>query len=181
MAYIENQPGGVLSLAQAITASAASTNIFDVTGAGSGNTPNMIGNAGLATNLGTDLGQGQNNAHPGVLFVVTTTGTGAGTIAFGIEAAPDNGSFSPGTYTRLTTSGAQAGTVYTAGATSTNGTQIYLPLPPIPTFFTGLPRFYRAFYDVTSTATVSVTATFLMNPPSYKSVTDSVKNFNSAY
>lgn len=181
MAYTENQPGGVLSLAQAITTSAASTNIFDVTGAGATNNPNMIGNAGLATNLGTDLGQGQNNAHPGVLFVVTTTGTGTGTVAFGIDAAPDNGSFSPGTYTRLTTSSAQVGTVYVAGTTSTNGTQVYLPLPPIPTFFTGLPRFYRAFYDQTGNGAVSVTATFLMNPPSYKSVLDSVKNFTSAY
>lgn len=175
MAYIEGQLGGILSNAQAITTSAASTNILDVTGAGSGNTPNMIGNAGLATNLGADLGAGQNPAHPGVLFTVTTLGTGAGTVAFGIEAAPDNGSFSPGTYTRLTTSALNVGTTLTVG------TYLYLPLPPIPTLFTGLPRFYRGFYDVAGSATVSVTATFLINPPSVKSVLDSVKNFTSAY
>lgn len=175
MAYIEGQLGGILSAAQAITTSAASTNILDVTGAGSGNAPNMIGNAGLATNLGTDLGQGQTVAHPGVLFTVTTAGTGTGTVAFGIEAAPDNGSYSPGTYTRLTTSALAVGTTLVLGA------QIYLPLPPIPSIFTGLPRFYRAYYDQAGNGAVSVNADFMMNPPSLKSVLDSVKNFNSAY
>ena len=137
--------------------------------------PNMIGNAGLATNLGTDLGNGQNMAHPGVLFVVTTAGTGTGTVAFGIEAAPDNGSYSPGTYTRLTTSAGAVGTTLVLGAV------IYLPLPPIPSIFTGLPRFYRGYYDQTGNGAVSVTAAFLMNPPNVKSVLDSVKNFSSAY
>ena len=175
MAYIEATLGGILSAAQAITTSAASTNILDVTGAGSGNAPNMIGNAGLATNLGTDLGAGQNQAHPGVIFTVTTAGTGTGTVAFGIEAAPDNGSYSPGTYTRLTTSAAAVGTTLVLGAT------IYLPLPPIPSIFAGLPRFYRAYYDQTGNGAVSVNADFVMNPPSVKSVLDSVKNFTSAY
>lgn len=175
MAYTENSSGSQLSTAQAITTSAASTNVFDVTSAGAGNAPTMIGNGGLTTNLGTDLGQGQTVAHPGVLFTVTTAGTGTGTVAFGIDAAPDNGSFSPGTYTRLTTSAAAVGTVLVSG------TQVYLPLPPIPSYFTGLPRFYRGFYDQTGNGAVSVTAEFLMNPPSLKSVTDSVKNFQSAY
>ena len=175
MAYIEGTLGGILSAAQAITASAASTNILDVTGAGSGNAPNMIGNAGLATNLGTDLGNGQTVARPGVLFIVTTAGTGTGTVAFGIEAAPDNGSYSPGTYTRLTTSAAAVGTTLVLGA------QIWLPLPPIPSIFTGLPRFYRGYYDQTGNGAVSVNADFMMNPPNLKSVLDSVKNFNSAY
>lgn len=176
MAYLENSSGAQLSTAQALSASGASTNIFDVTGAGSGNAPVMLGNQGLTTNLGTDLGVGQNSSHPGVLFTVTTAGTGTGTFAFGIEAAPDNGSYSPGTYTRLTTSGAKGGL-----ATLTAGYTLYLPLPPIPPEFAGLPRFYRAFYDLANTATVSVTSEFLMNPPSLKSVTDSVKNFVSAY
>jgi hypothetical protein len=175
MAYLELSSGANLSTAQAITTSAASTNVFDVTGAGSGNAPTMIGNSGLATNLGTDLGVGQNVGHPGVLFTVTTAGTGTGTVAYGIEAAPDNGSYSPGTYTRLTTSAAAVGTTLTLGAT------VYLPLPPIPSTFTGLPRFYRAYYDQTGNGAVSVTANLLMNNPSVKSVTDSVKNFASAY
>lgn len=175
MAYLENSSGSQLSTAQAITTSAASTNIFDVTGAGSGNAPTMIGNAGLATNLGTDLGLGQTSSHPGVLFTISTAGTGTGTIAFAIEAAPDNGSFSPGSYIRLTTSGTKVGTILTLGYT------LYLPLPPIPPEFAGLPRFYRGFYDQTGNGAASVTAEFLMNPPALKSVTDSVKNFTSAY
>lgn len=176
MAYLENSSGSQLSSAQAVTTSVASTNVFDVTGVGSGNAPVMLGNQGLSTNLGTDLGIGQQTSHPGVLFTISTAGTGTGTFAFGIEAAPDNGSFSPGTYTRLTTSGAKAGL-----ATLTLGYTLYLPLPPIPPEFAGLPRFYRAFYDLTNTATMSITSEFLMNPPALKSVTDSVKNFLSAY
>lgn len=175
MAYLEQSSGCTLSSAQAITTSAASTNIFDVTGVGSGVAPVMLGNLGLATNLGTDFGVGQNIAHPGVLFTVTTAGTGAGTIDFEIQAAPDNGSYSPGTYVALSRSDAYVGTALTLGF------YLYLPLPPIPSNYTGLPRFYRAFYTVASSATVSVTANFLMNPPDAKSVTDSVKNFVSAY
>ena len=175
MAYVENSSGAILSSAQAITTSVASTNVFDVTGAGSGNAPTMIGNQGLATNLGTDLGQGQNPGHPGVLFTVTTTGTGAGTVDFEVQAAPDNGSYSPGTYVALTRSAPVVGTSLTAGL------QVYLPIPPIPSNFSGLPRFYQGYYTVSGSATVSVTAELLMNPPSVKSVTDSVKNFISAY
>lgn len=175
MAYLEAQTGGILSAAQSITTSAASTNILDVTGAGSGNAPNMIGNAGLATNLGTDLGVGQNGARPGVLFTVTTAGAGTGTVAFGIDAAPDAGNYTPGTYTRLTTSAAAVGTTLTLGA------QVWLPLPPVPSIFTGLPRFYRAYYDQSGNGAVSVNADFMMNPPSLKSVLNSVKNFNSVY
>lgn len=175
MAYLENSSGAQLSTAQAITTSAASTNIFDVTGAGSGNTPSMIGNMGLNTNLGTDLGVGQGVSHPGVLFTVTTAGTGAGTVSFAIEAAPDNGSYSPGSYTILTQSQAFVGTNLTLGL------QVYLPLPPVPSNYAGLPRFYEAFYTVASTATVSITAEFLMNPPDEDSVANTVKNFISAY
>jgi hypothetical protein len=175
MAYLEQSSGCILSSAQAITTSAASTNIFDVTGFGSGVAPVMLGNQGLATNLGTDLGIGQNVAHPGVLFTVTTAGTGTGTIDFEIQAAPDNGSYSPGTYVALTRSAPVVGTSLTSGFT------VYLPLPPIPSNFSGLPRFYQGYYTVSGTATVSVTAEFLMNPPSIKSVTDSVKNFSSSY
>ena len=175
MAYSENSSGAALSVAQAITTSAASTNIFDVTGAGSGNAPTMLGNSGLATNLGTDLGLGQNMAHPGILFTVTTAGTGTGTVDFEIQAAPDNGSYSPGTYVVLSRSGTYVGTALTSTF------QLYLPIPPIPSNFTGLPRFYQAYYTVSGTATVSVTASLLMNPPSVKSVLDSVKNYVSAY
>lgn len=174
MAYIDTNAGANLSTAQAITTSAASTNVFDVTGAGAGNAPNIIGAGGLDTVVGADLGDGQGVAHPGVLFTVTTAGTGTGTVAFGIEAAPDNGSYSPGTYTRLTTSAAAVGTTLVAGA------QIYLPLPPVPSIYSGRPRFYRAYYDQTGNGAVSVTASLLMNPPDVKSVKLYGKNFSVA-
>ena len=175
MAYVENSSGATLSNAQAISSSTVSTNIFDVTGAGSTNAPTMIGNTGLATNLGADLGVGQGVASPGVWFVVTTAGTGSGTISFGIEAAPDNGSYSPGTYTVLTTSQAFVGTALTLGL------NFWLPLPPVPSNYSGLPRFYSAVYTVASTAGVSISAYFMMNPPDAHSVNTSVKNFSSAY
>jgi len=175
MAYIENSSGSTLSSAQAITTSVASTNIFDVTGFGSGNTPNIIGAQGLSTALGIDIGTGQTVAHPGVLFTVTTAGTGSGTISFAIEAAPDNGSYNPGTYTLLTQSQAFVGTALTKGL------QVYLPVPPVPSNYSGLPRFYEAYYTVTNTATVSVTAEFMLNPPSVTSVQQYGNNFTSAY
>ena len=175
MAYIENSSGATLSSAQAITTSVASTNIFDVCGVGSTVAPTMIGAGGLATALGADLGTGQTTSHPGVLFTVTTAGTGAGTISFEIDAAPDNGSYSPGTYTPLTISQNFVGTALTLGL------QVYLPLPPVPSNYSGLPRFYRAYYTVASSATVSVTAEFLLNPPSVKSVQQYGSNFTSAY
>ena len=117
MAYLEGQVVGTsntaLSVAQAITGTnttVKSTNVFDAAGAGVGTTPSMVGPVtgavgslvlGGATALGTDFGTGQGVAHPGVLFTVTTTGTGSGTIAFGIEAAPDSGTGTEGTYTLL--------------------------------------------------------------------------------
>ena len=185
MAYTENQTGGTLSSAQSITGTnttVKSTNVFDVTGAGVGNAPSMISgllpsatagvqNFGTNTTLGTDLGIGQGVAHPGVLFTVTTTGTGSGTISFGIEAAPDSGSYTEGTYTVLATSGGAVGTTLTAG------TQIYMPLPPVPSNYGQSPRFYAGLYTITGTAAVSVTANFLMNPPDASSLFGTVKNF----
>lgn len=175
MAYTENSSGATLSSAQAITTTAASTNVFDVTGAGSGNAPTMTGAQGLNTKLGSDMGVGQSNAQPGVWFIVTTAGTGAGTISFGIQAAPDNGSYSPGTYTVLTTSQAFVGTALTLGL------NFWLPIPPVPSNYSGLPRFYEAEYTVASTATVSIDAFLMMNPPDVKSVQEYGNNLQSAY
>jgi hypothetical protein len=176
LAYLENSSGATLSSAQSISSSSvASTNIFDVTGAGSGNLPVMIGAGGLNTAIGTDFGVGQSNAQPGVWFVVTTTGTGAGTISCSIEAAPDNGSGSPGSYTILSTSQAFVGTALVAGL------NFWLPLPPVPSNYAGLPRFYEAYYTCASTVTASISAYFMMNPPDVKSVTSFGKNFSSAY
>lgn len=175
MAYQENGSGAILSTAQSITTSAASTNVFDVTGAGVGVLPTMIGAGNVNTALGTDLGTGQGVAHPGVLFEVTTTGTGTGTIAFAIQAAPDSGTGTEGTYTTLTQSAAAVGTTLVAGGS------VYLPLPPVPSNYSGLPRFYRAYYVQTGNGAVSVSAQLLMNPPDIKSVLQFGRTYTSAY
>ena len=177
MAYTEYSSGATLSNAQALSsADAASTSIFDVTGVGSGSTlPTMTGAGGLNTALGTDLGVGQSNAQPGVWFVITTTGTGTGTYTFSIEAAPDNGSGSPGTYTILSTTQAFVGTAMVKGL------NLWLPVPPVPSNYSGLPRFYEAFYTHSGTVTVTLSAYFMMNPPNVKSVQEYGNNISSAY
>ena len=175
MAYTEASSGATLSNAQALTTSTVSTNVFDVTGAGSGTAPTMTGAQGLNTALGSDMGVGQSNAQPGVWFVVTTAGTGSGTWSFGIEAAPDNGSYSPGTYTVLTTSQAFVGTALTKGL------NFWLPIPPVPSNYSGLPRFYQGVYTLASTAAVSIDAFLMMNPPDVKSVQEYGNNLQSAY
>ena len=152
----------ILSNAQAITTAAASTLIYDVTGAGSGNAPNMVfgqDGSGAALAPGADIGAGQGVNAPKAVFTVTTAGTGTGTIAFGIEAAPDS-SNSPGTYVRLATSNAYVGTALVAGAT------YIVAIPPelIKQNAEAKPRFYRFYYDQTGNGAVSVTGSIQMNP-----------------
>jgi hypothetical protein len=152
-----------LSTAQAVVASAASTLIYDVTGAGSGNAPAMVFGqtaAGAPALGGFDIGGGMGASQPKAVFDITTTGTGTGTIAFGVEAAIDNGSNAPGTYVRLATSGAKVGTTLIAGD------KIIIPIPPevIKAIGELKPRFYRFFYDQTGDGAVSVTSTIQINP-----------------
>lgn len=143
-----------LSTAQAISATANSTLIYDVTGAGSGNAPAMT--YGQGSN-GFDIGNGKTVFAE---FNVTTAGTGAGTISVAIQAAPDNGSNAPGTYVTLSTSGAFVGTALVAGA------QIFLPVPAYELVAPamGVPRFYRFVYTVSGSATASFTAGILLDP-----------------
>lgn len=163
MAFFDNSL--LLSNAQAITTTAASTSLYDVTGAGSGNAPSMIfglnPSTGAAALPGADIGTGDGIVQPVAFFTVTTLGTGAGTVTFAVQAAPDNGSNSPGTYVTLASSGAYVGT------TLLKGNQIILPIPPFAQIAPGMgtPRFYRFNYTVSGSATVSVTAGILLNPP----------------
>ncbi len=160
-----------LSNAQAITTSAASTNLYDVTGAGSGVAPSMTFGTNT-TNYGVDIGNSQTPASPCALFTVTTTGTGTGTIAFGIEAAL-NSSNSPGPYVRLATSALYVGTALLAG------NSIILPIPPWAQIAPAmhLPRFYRFYYDQTGNGAVSVSAFILLNPPAGYVSTQIASNF----
>lgn len=158
MAYLEQTSGANFSTSQAITTTANSTNIFDVTGAGSGNAPAMTGINGANTAIGVDIGAGQGMAEAQVLVNINTTGTGTGTITISIQAAPDNGSYSPGTYYTLLTTDAYVGTSLIAGDS------LVLPVPPIPPH-AALPRFYRLVYTVSGTATVTLSANLLINAP----------------
>ena len=153
------------STPQAITATAASTNVVDITGAGVGNAPNMIGGFPQVNNaIGNDWGVGDGVAIPYLYLAVTTAGTGSGTIQVEIQAAPDDGSYSPGTYTTIYES------VPVVGSTLVAGSSLIVQLPPTLFNFPNEapPRFYRLNFVVTGTATVSVLAGLMINPPSYK-------------
>lgn len=161
MAYFDSLTQ--FSTAQAITTTADGTNVYDVCGVGAGTAPTMIGPNGVNTAMGVDIGAGDGAAVPELFITVTTAGTGAGTITISLSAAPDNGSYSAGTYTALWTSPALVGTALTAGRT------IKVPVPPFPqlnsTGATVIPRFYKLTYTVASTATASFTAGLLLNAP----------------
>lgn len=172
MAYFDQTL--LLSSAQAITTTAASTNIYDVTGAGAGNAPAMT--FGNTTKPGADIGTGDGVAYPYAYFSIGVNGTGAGTITFAVEAAPDNGSNSPGTYVTLAATKAWVGTDLDAGNV------IAIPIPPFAQIAPamGVPRFYRFNYTVAGSATVTVTAGILLNPPLGFVSTQYPNNFVSA-
>lgn len=166
MAFYDNTL--LLSNAQAITTTAPSTVVYDVTGAGAGNAPNQVfgqTGTGTASPAGLDIGTGDGQAALHAFFLVTTTGTGAGTVTFQVQAAPASGN-SAGTYVTLSASQAFVGTTLIAGDV------IDLPIPPyasaaaqIGPGMANLPRFYRMNYVVASSATVSVTAYIGVSPP----------------
>lgn len=154
----------LLSSAQAITTTAASTNIYDITGAGSGNAPTIT--FGTATKFGADMGIGDGVAIPSLFMTVGTAfvSGGGATLTVSIEAAPDNGSNAPGSYVVLAATQAFTASQLTAGAV------LILPIPPVAPIKLGeaLPRFYRVNYTV-ATSTFSagaVTSVILLNPPS---------------
>lgn len=149
----------------AITATADGTTVIDITGAGVGNAPAMFNAYGLSnTAIGEDYGAGDSNVRPTALVLVNTTGTGAGTVTITVSAAPDNGSYSPGTYYTLFTSDAYVGTNLVAG------TVLQFPLPPIPEGLgtaKALPRFYKITYTVASTVgAVKFVSGLALNPTS---------------
>ena len=171
MAFFDNTL--LLSNAQAITTTAASTNIYDVTGAGSGVAPSMVFGSNTTT-YGFDIGTGDGATTPVAYFTIITAGTGAGTITFSVQAAP-NSSNSPGTYTTLASSAAYVGTSLVAGAV------IAIQIPPYELIANaeGLPRFYRFYYTVSGSATATVTAGILLNPPLGFVSTQYANNFTS--
>lgn len=152
------------STAQALTATADSTGIIDVTGAGSGNAPAMI-NGFPATNtaIGYDMGLGDGVAVPYLYLTITATGSSSNTLTIALKAAPDDGSYGQGTYT----------TIYTSKAftesTLAVGNVLLVPVPPTIFKFNtveALPRFYKLTYTASAAITVSVLAGIILNPPS---------------
>lgn len=145
---------------QTITATANSTNVVDITGAGSGNIPALS-----PSSVGADIGLGDGMAVP-YLFVSVAAVNGSpttNTLTIALQAAPDSAG-SPGTYT----------TIYTSAAKAENALVIgdYLIVPVPPTLFDwpseALPRFYRLSYTAGggSLAGLGVVAGLMINPPS---------------
>lgn len=174
MAYTETTSGANFSASQHVTTTANSASVFDVTGAGSGNAPTMLGAHGVNTAIGVDIGAGDGVAIPEIIITnaLTTAGTGAGNVIISLEAAPDNGSYSPGTYYQLWASLAIVGT------TIVPGWQMTVQVPPIP-YGKALPRFYRLVYTVSSTFDATFNANLLLNAPTVRDATLYGNNFVS--
>lgn len=148
--------GGTSGSPQAITATADSTNTVDVTGAGSGNAPGMISKFPASnTSVGVDYGSA--NGGPGTVWVmvfVTLATTVTGTLTIVLQAAPDNGSFSPGTWTTIYASAALTGATQLAA-----NNWLAFPMPPVLQGMGGaIPRFYKLSYTVGSSISVTVSA-----------------------
>ena len=156
----------VLAIANTTTTST----IIDITGAGSGNAPAMIGGLNSSnvpnsnTAMGVDYGVGDGMAIPYVVVTINTVTTVTGTMTISLNSAPDNGSYSPGTYTTIYTSTALSGSTQLAA-----GKVYYFQVPPV--LFQGgqkLPRFYELVYTVANTTiTLSVNSFMTLNPPSF--------------
>jgi hypothetical protein len=163
---------------QAITTTAASTNVVDLTGAGSGNAPAMIGSfPAVNTAMGYDIGSADGLALPWLVWLVTTTGTTANTLTIALQAAPDNGSFSPGSYTSVYTSPAFTGTSLLAGSV------LLVPVPPVPpdvAFGLAPPRFYRLNYTCSGALTVSAAAYLAISPETTLQIQKYASNFLAA-
>ena len=153
--------GGWSTPTAAITATVDSTVIVDITGAGIGNAPAMIGGyPATNTAIGMDIGAGDGVAIPYLYVAVNTTGTGTGTVTISLSAAPDDGAYSDGTYTTLYTSQAFVGTDLVAGRF------LMVAVPPtLWTFGEDLPRFYKLTYTVSGTVgAVKFLSGLVLNP-----------------
>jgi hypothetical protein len=168
------------SSAQAVTSTAASSSIYDVTGAGSGNAPNMIGgvtSTGAAL-IGFDIGAGDGIAIPEVYWNVGTTFTagGSATMQIQLQAAIDDGTNHAGTYYTIVETDALPVANLTAG---TSG-QFQVPeISPDMGFGEAMPRFYRLNYVIATGPMTAgkITASLVINP----SQATKIQNYPSGY
>lgn len=151
--------------AQTVTTTADSTNVIDITGAGSGVAPAMInGFPASNTAIGEDIGAGDGVAIPYLYITVpsTTGGTQTGTVTITLSAAPDDGSYGQGSYTQLYSTAAITASTLVAGNV------LLVPVPPTLFDFPSeaLPRFYKLTYTVSGTMSRKFIAGLVLNPPS---------------
>lgn len=145
--------------------STADSSVVDLTGAGVGNAPAMIGAGGVNTAMGYDLGNADGLATPWLYFVVNTALTGnTGTLQISLKAAPDSGTYTEGSYTTLYTSAVFTIAQLYAGAT------LLVPVPPRALEGDpgeAIPRFYKLTYTVGSGPFTAgkVSAGILLSPP----------------
>jgi hypothetical protein len=162
------------STAQTVTTTADSSTIVDITGAGSGNAPAMISGFPAAnTAVANDYGAaGDGVAVPWVVVVVKVAGgANSNTLTISVSSAPDNGSYSPGSYTIC------GQTAALLDSTLAVGTIIAFPLPPRAPG-AAMPRFYKLTYTASATLTpLQVQAGIVLNPPSFLTGTQYNSNF----
>ena len=168
---------------QAITTTTTSTTVVDITGAGVGNAPAMInGFPNANTSMGEDWGLGDGMALPYVYLTVTTAGTTSNTLTVALNAAPDNGSYSAGSYTQIYQSKAFTGTALIKGSVLLFQVPTTLFEIGGPTGYSNnqaLPRFYQLGYTCSGALTVSVAAGVIINPPSHMISTLYNSNFQA--
>lgn len=134
----------ILSSAQAITVSAPSTGVIDVSGAGYGNAPPNT--FGTATVFGEDIGIGD-GVSPPRLFVYTGTAftaAGAGTLQIQLQASVDSGA--PG-YTASAWDTILQTDTYALSQLTANKLIAEFTIPPREPN-QGFPRYYRLNYVV---------------------------------
>jgi hypothetical protein len=137
-----------LSSNQAITSTAASQSIIDLSGAGAGNAPPDI--FGVQSSVwGQDIGIGDGVSPPVLDVIVGTALSGnTGTLTVALQYALDAGSptYVPGTWRTVLQTDVIAIAQLTAGQKIAEMTMP--PRPPI--FGGGFPRFIRLLYTVNS-------------------------------
>lgn len=156
------QTGGWGGSAQALTTTADGSQIVDITGAGSGSAPAMFNKFPLSnTAIGEDYGTGDGVAIPYIYVTFVSAGASSETITITVSSAPDNGSYSPGSYTVINT--------FAPITESTIDDGDYLMQALAPTkiaFGQALPRFYKITYTASGAITTSVRSGIMLNPPS---------------
>lgn len=149
--YIDNQL--VFSNNQAITSTAPSTNVVDLSGFGSGNAENNV--IGNTTVWGEDLGIGAGVFQPTMLCNVTTAFASSGstaTLNIQVQGSPDTAPPSSGTPSGYTTY-AESGVIpaATINGLAAGSRLLGFSLPArIPDQLGNLPRFLRLNYVVAS-------------------------------